>query len=186
MKTKRLAVILTLSILVISYTFGLVSAAVVTGSLYPNPGIIYVGNSVTLTCTYIYTPDAGETKTGQGCLEVTGPYSTPKSSFGLGTSWTVIAIWGTSDPYSGDPLISGEPVTHNQQLDSVGYYYFRWLCKTIDGSLAGAYVIVEVQVIDEPPPPVPEGSSVAVLAISLASVGAFATIAKRRNSIKKV
>lgn len=182
MKAKIVVVVLLLLSLGTSFIVGVASAdETVTGTISPSSSVIYVGSSVTITCTYT----SSLSLEGIGTLQISGPASDPTDPDAF-DSWTNIHYWdgGTGTKHS--PLLtSGVPVEFTQQLNSVGYYMFRWLCSSVNGT-DGAWTEVMVLVIEEPPPPVPEGSSIAVFAVSLATVGAFAIIAKKRNTPKKV
>jgi hypothetical protein len=163
MKCKFLA-ILFLVIVALVTTVDFASAAEVAGSLNSNQVQIVVHQSVTLTCTY--TTSLGVP--GSGTLEISGP---KPSASGSWTVNTVIASWD-------DSLTSGVPVTFNQQLDTPGYYRFRWLCS--GGGVDGAFTYVVVQVLDTPSV-LPEAPPLAVFALGFAALGLFVVVSKKRT-----
>ncbi len=162
LKTKRLAFLLIIA-LAATLTIQVVDAAEVSGSLNADQSQIVVHQSVTLTCTYITSLGV----IGSGTLEISGPKSSPSGPW---TVNTVIASWE-------DSLISGVPVEFTQQLDTSGYYRFRWLCS--GGGVDGAFTYVTIQVLDAPTV-LPEAPPLAAFALGFAALGLFVVVTKKR------
>ena len=161
---QKVIAVLMLTTLALFISLDFASAAEVSGSLNADHVQIVTHQSVTLTCTYTTTLGM----IGSGTLEISGPKSSPSGSWIVNT---VISSWD-------DSLTSGVPVTFTQQLDSPGYYRFRWLCS--GGGVDGAFTYVTVQVLDTPTI-LPEAPPIAGLAIGFAAIGLFVVVAKKRN-----
>lgn len=163
LKRKMLAATM-IAVTIVFFTVGLAYAQgnTVTGSISASSITIVVHSSVTLTCTY--TSSAGIQ--GTGSLQMGGPKASSSDHFSLAE----ISWW--------DSINSGVPVTFTQQLDSTGYYKFRWSCS--GGGVDGVYTEVIVHVVDAPSV-LPEAPPVAGLAIGFAAVGLFAVVAKKKS-----
>ena len=157
------------------FTMSMVSAQgnTVTGSISASSTTIVVHSTVTLTCTY--TSSIGVQGKGTLQLSNAGDPSDPDTF----DTWTDIHYWdgGTGSKHS-PMLTSGVPVTFTKQIDTTGYYKFRWLCS--GGSVDGAFTEVTVHVVDSIVV-LPEAPPIAGLAIGFAAVGVFVVAAKKKT-----